>query len=96
MEKRLRNSCKLRPGHFTFTIIRVSGKEIEKLPRDDNIFGMQKTSWRKESEKIHDRYAKVQKRMRGHSLSSSPPSSARNVDVVGPANMSEDLPSKKS
>ena len=34
--------------------------------------------------------------MRGHNLSSGPPSSTRNVDGVVPANMSGDLPGKKS
>ena len=34
--------------------------------------------------------------MRRHNLSSSPPSRTKNVDGVGPANMSGDLPSKKS
>ena len=34
--------------------------------------------------------------MRGHNLSSDPPSSTINVDIVGPANMSGDLLGKKS
>ena len=50
----------LRPSHFAFTIIRVSGQEIEKLPRDGDIFTIQKTSQREKSARIHERYAKVQ------------------------------------
>jgi len=57
---------------------------------------MRKTLWREESARLHDRYAKVQNRMRGHSLSSSPPSSVINVDGVGLANMPGDLLGKKS
>ena len=57
---------------------------------------MRKTSWRDECDGIYDRYLKVQNRMRGHNLSSSPPSSARNVDGAGVANMSGDLLGKKS
>jgi len=34
--------------------------------------------------------------MRGHNLSSGTPYSAKNIDNVGPANMSGDLPDKKS
>jgi len=86
----------LRPVHFAFTIICVSGKMIEKLPHDGGIFVVRKTSQREKSARIHDRYAKVQNRMRGNSLSSGPPSSARNFDGSRPANMSGDLPSKKS
>ena len=57
---------------------------------------MRRTSWRDKCNRIHDRCEKVQNRMRGHNLSSSPPFSAKNVDGAGPTNMSEDLPSKKS
>ncbi len=83
------------PCHFAFTIICVCGQEIEKLPRDGNIFDMRKTLWRKESARLHDRYAKVKNNMRGHSLSSGPPSTI-NVDGAGPANMLGDLAGKKS
>jgi len=57
---------------------------------------MQKTSWRVESTRLHDRYVKVQNNRRGHSLSSGPPYSARNVNGARPTLMSGDLPSKKS
>lgn len=57
---------------------------------------MRKTSLRDECNRIHDKCVKVQNRMRGHNLLSSPPSSTRNVDGAGPANMSGDLPGKKS
>jgi len=57
---------------------------------------MQETSWRGECDRIHDRCTKVQNNMRGHNLSSGPPSSARNVEGTGPTNMLGDLPSKKS
>ena len=87
---------KLRPGHFTFTIIHVSGQVIENLPCNVNRFGIRKTSQREKNARLHDRYAKVQNRMRAHSLSSGPPSSARNVDGAGSPNMSGDLPGKKS
>jgi len=70
----------------------VSGQEIEKLPRDGDIFMIRKTPWGKKSERLHEIYAKVKNWMRGHSLSSGPPSSTRNVDGVGPANMSRGSP----
>ena len=57
---------------------------------------MRKTSWRVECARLHDRYAKVQNRMRGNNFSSSPPSSTRNVDGARPANMLRDLPGNKS
>jgi len=69
---------------------------IEELPRDGDIFVVRKTSRREKSARIHEIYANVQNNIRGHNLSSDPPSSARNVDGVGPTNMSMDLPSKKS
>jgi len=56
---------------------------------------MRKTSWRGECDRIHDRCAKVQNRMRGNNLSFGPPYSARNFDGVGPTNMSGGLPGKK-
>ena len=79
-------------GHFTFTIIRLSGQEIEKLPRDRDIFTIRKTSRGEKSARIHERYSKVQNCMRGHSLSFDPPSSAKNVDGVEPAIMSRGSP----
>ena len=57
---------------------------------------MRKTLWMGDFDIIHDRCEKVQNRMTGHILSSGPPSSARNVDSAGPANMSRDLLGKKS
>ena len=57
---------------------------------------IRKTSRREKSARNYDKYAKVQNRMRGHNLSSGPPSSARNVDGARPANMSGDLLGKKS
>ena len=57
---------------------------------------MRKTLWRDYFDRIHDRCAKVQNRMRGHNLSSGGPSSAKHVDGDGPANMSGDLRGKKS
>ena len=57
---------------------------------------MRKTSWRGECNRIHDRCEKVKTRMKGHNFSSGPPSSTRNFDGDGPANMSGDLPDKKS
>ena len=85
-----------RLGHFAFTIIRVSGQEIENLPQDGDIFTIRKTHRGKNNARPHERYAKVQNWMRGHFLSSGTPSSARNVDGARPANMLEDLPGKKS
>jgi len=82
----------LKPCHFTFTIIRVSGKEIEKLPRDGDIFTIQKTPRGKKSARLHERYAKVQNWMIGHNLSSGPPYSTINVDGAGLANMSRGSP----
>ena len=86
----------LRLGHFAFTIIHVSRKVIEKLPRDGYIFRIRKTLRREKSERLHDRYVKVQYRMREHILSSGHHSSTKNVNGLGLANMSRDLPSKKS
>jgi len=77
----------LRPGHFAFTIIGVSGQEIEKLPGDGDIFTIRKTPRRKKNARLHEIYENVQNSMRGHCLSLVPPSSARNVDGAGPANM---------
>jgi len=57
---------------------------------------MRKTLWREESARLYDRYEKAQNKMRGHSLSYDPPCSSRKVDGAGPANMSRDLPDKKS
>jgi len=53
---------------------------------------IQKAPQGKKSARLHERYAKVQNWMRGHSLSLGPPSSTRNVDGVGPANMSGGSP----
>jgi len=79
-------------GHFAFTIIRASGQKIEKIPRDGDIFTIRKTPRGKKNARLHEIYAKVQNRMRGHCLSSSPPSSAKNVNGAGPANMSRGSP----
>jgi len=49
---------------------------------------IQKTPWGKKNARFHERYAKVQIWKRGHCLSLGPPSSTRNVDGAGPANMS--------
>ena len=57
---------------------------------------MRKTSQRDECDRIHDRCAKVQNRMRGNNLSFGLPSNTRNVDGVRPTNMPGDLPGKKS
>jgi len=84
------------PCHFSFTIICVFRQEIKKLPHDVDKFGMRKTSWRVECARFHDRCEKVQNRMRGHNFSSGSPSSTRNVDGVGPTNISGDIPGKKS
>ena len=46
---------------------------------------MQKTKRRDDYDSIHDRCAKIQNKMRGHSLSFGPPSSTINADGVGPA-----------
>jgi len=51
-----------------------------------------KTLQGKKSARLLARYAKVQNWMRGHSLSSGPPSSTKNVDGAGPANMSRGSP----
>jgi len=65
----------------------VSGQEIEKLPGDGDIFTIRKTARRKKNARLHEIYENVQNWMRGHCLSLVPPSSARNVDGAGPANM---------
>jgi len=85
-----------RPGHLAFNIIHEFRQEITKLSRDVERFGMQKISWRGACNEILDRCVKIQNRIRGHSLSSRPPSSTRNVDGDGPANVSGDLPGKRS
>ena len=57
---------------------------------------MRQTCWRLGCNVSHERCVEIQNRILGHILSSGPPSSAKNMDDVGPANMSRDLPYKKS
>jgi len=82
----------LKPSHLAFTIICVSGQEIENLPRDGDIFTIQKTTQGKKSARLHEGFTKVQNWMRGHGLSSGPPSSTKNVDDARTANMSRGSP----
>jgi len=70
----------------------VSGQEIKNIPQDGDIFKIQKTPQGKKNARLHERYAKVQNWMRGHCLSSGPPSRTRNVNSDGPTNMSRGYP----
>lgn len=59
------------------------------------MFSIRETSYRDESNSIHDGYVKIQNSIRGHSLSSSPHSSTRMLTVLDPPTLG-DLPDMKS
>ena len=76
--------------------LRDSWQVILQLPLDVKDMYIGQTFWRVNYNKLHDRCEKNKKRWWGLSLSSSPPSSAKNVDGAGPTNMLGDLLGKKS
>jgi len=84
------------PIFSTFTFICVLWQYILELFRDFKVISIRQIYRRIKFNIRHDRCVKIQNRFQELILSSSPPSSTRNVDVVGLANMSGDLFGKKS